>query len=121
MEFVRAPASEFVMGDWVAPETVDRLWPGGKIEWYRRSHPQHRVPIRKEFLSARNVESAYKSPFGPRGRRWLSQQNLGPAGNWQRDDLVRRLEHFEIERARLDAHLVEQARAFPDVEALTAL
>lgn len=72
-------------------------------------------------LSARNVASPYRNRFGPRGRRWLRRQDLGAAGNWQRDELVRRLEYFETERARLDEALSEQADAFGEVEALTAL
>ncbi len=51
MEFVKVPAGEFMMGDTLSPEEVDRKWPGGQVEWYRWCHPRHRVRIGRDFLA----------------------------------------------------------------------
>ncbi len=70
------------------------------------------------LLAARNVHPPYRRPFGVRGRRWLEALDLGMSGNLQRDELIRRLEHYEREREPLDAALEQMAEAFPEMEAL---
>jgi len=50
MEFVKVPTGEFMMGDTLSPEDVDRRWPGGQIEWYKDAHPRHRVRIGRDFF-----------------------------------------------------------------------
>ena len=48
MKFVRIPAGSFMMGSNLSPEeTVNRY--GGKADWYKREHPQHRVSLSKPF------------------------------------------------------------------------
>ena len=72
-------------------------------------------------LVSRNVRSPYTKALGVRGRRWVAAQDLGLSGNWQRDELLRRLAHFESERGRTDTALAEVSVDFPEAEALTAL
>lgn len=71
------------------------------------------------LAASRNVHSPYKKAFGPCGRRWLASLDLGVSGNLQRDELIRRIAHFEAERRTLDAALEGVAEAFPEIEALT--
>ena len=71
------------------------------------------------LATSRNVHPPYKKAFGPRGRRWIASVDLGVSGNLQRDELLRRIEHFEGERARLDKALAAVAEAFPQTAALT--
>lgn len=73
------------------------------------------------LLGARNLHPPVKTLFSKAGRQWLSDLDLGPAGNVARDELLRRLDHFIREIRARDAELKEQADAFPEIEALTAL
>lgn len=72
-------------------------------------------------LRGRNLHPPYRNVFGVKGRRWLARQDLGIGGNLVRDELLRRLEHFERERLVLDDHLVMLADEFPQAEALRSL
>jgi formylglycine-generating enzyme required for sulfatase activity len=47
-KMVRIPAGEFMMGSSLSPEEVERRY-GGKAEWYKGEHPQHRVRISRAF------------------------------------------------------------------------
>jgi len=73
------------------------------------------------LLRQRNLHPPLRCIFSQRGRRWLSAQDLGFSGNMARDELLRRLEHYDRELAAVDAHLEKMAEAFPEAEALTAL
>jgi transposase len=73
------------------------------------------------LLRARNIHPSVKTLFSKAGRRWLGELDLGPAGNVARDELLRRLEHFDREIHALDDELERLADAFPEMEALTAL
>ena len=42
-------AGEFMMGDTLTAEEVDKKYPGGKISWYEDAHPRHRVKISKPY------------------------------------------------------------------------
>lgn len=70
------------------------------------------------LLASRNVHAPYRRPFGPRGRAWMAALDLGISGNLQRDELIRRLEHYEAERTPLDAALEAMAAQFPQEESL---
>jgi len=72
-------------------------------------------------LAARNVPLRYRRPFGPRGRRWMSALDLGFSGNLQRDELLRRLEHYEAERRVLDEALEKMSADYPEMEALEGI
>ena len=48
IEFVFIPAGEFMMGSRETPEQVVNT-EGGKVEWYLREHPIHKVKISKGF------------------------------------------------------------------------
>ena len=72
-------------------------------------------------LRGRNLHPPYRKVFGVKGRRWMAQQDLGIGGNLIRDELLRRLDHFERERLVLDDHLAMLAEEFPQIEALLDL
>lgn len=48
----------------------------------------------------------------------MAALDLGISGNLQRDELIRRLEHYEAERTPLDAALEAMAAQFPQEESL---
>jgi len=73
------------------------------------------------LLGRRNIPPRYRNPFGKRGRRWLSSLELGGVDNLLRDELLRRLEHFEEALAELDAQLDVLAEGFPQVAVLSDL
>jgi transposase len=73
------------------------------------------------LLARANVHPPVKTLFGKRGRQYLAELELGLAGNLARDELLRRLAHYEREAATLDAHLEEVAAEFPEAEALEVL
>jgi transposase len=59
--------------------------------------------------------------FCKAGRRWIRDVDLGPASNWIRDELLRRMDHFDEELEILDGKLSVVARGFPEAEALQDL
>lgn len=71
------------------------------------------------LAAARNLHSPYRKAFGPRGRRWIASVELGVSGDLQRDELLRRIVHFEAERRSLDAALEKMSARFPETAALT--
>jgi len=73
------------------------------------------------LLARANVHPPLRTLFGKRGRRYLAGLDLGLSGNLARDELMRRLEHYDREIATLDAHLEDVAAAFPEAEALEVL
>jgi len=73
------------------------------------------------LLAARNIHPSVKTLFSKAGRQWLSDLDLGAAGNVARDELLRRFDHFGREIRTIDAELARQADAFPEIEALTTL
>ena len=73
------------------------------------------------LLRGRNIHSPFRNVFCQRGRRWLAGLELGVVGGIQRDELLLRLEHYEAQLGRMNAHLAEMATAFPQVDALTDL
>ena len=73
------------------------------------------------LLARANVHPPLRTLFGKRGRRYLAGLDLGLSGNLARDELMRRLEHYDREIATLDAHLEGVAAAFPEAAALEVL
>lgn len=73
------------------------------------------------LLTRRNIPSPFVTPFGPRGRRWLASLDLGPVDGLRRDELLARLEHYDVALVAQDRLLDEMAGSFPQVEALTCL
>jgi formylglycine-generating enzyme len=64
MTLVKVPAGEFMMGDTLSPEAVHRRWPGGQLEWYKRSHPRHKVRLTRDFyLGAMEVTRGQFAQF----------------------------------------------------------
>jgi transposase len=74
-----------------------------------------------QLLTTRNIHAPYKKPFGVRGRRWMRALDLGVVGNLQRDELLRRLEHYAGELAHLDKALAEMAKGFPQIAAFAGI
>ena len=70
------------------------------------------------LLAVRNIHAPYRKPFGVRGRRWMQALDLGVIGNLERDEMLRRLEHYLAERRGLDKVIEETAGRFPQIEAL---
>jgi transposase len=73
------------------------------------------------LLTARNLHGPFRNAFCKQGRAWLQAADFGPAGNLTRDELLRRLAHYDGEVAALDAHLEQLAPRFPEAEALREL
>jgi transposase len=73
------------------------------------------------LLTAANQHSPYRDAFCKTGRRWLQTVDIGTAGNIARDELLRRLEHYDAEIKLLDEKLDELAASFPETEALRDL
>ena len=55
------------------------------------------------LLAARNIHPPVKTLFSKAGLQWLSDLDLGPAGNVARDELLRRFDHFGREIRTIDA------------------
>lgn len=73
------------------------------------------------LLTRANLHSPYVTTFCKRGRAWLSALQLSPPGDLVRDELLRRLEHYEREAVELDRTLEQMAVTFPEVDALRDL
>ena len=86
MKLVYVPAGEFMMGDTLSPEEVDRRWPGGQIDRYKRAHPRHRVRLTEGFwLGITEVtrsqfeqfvrETNYRTDAEKQGAAWAFKDN----------------------------------------------
>lgn len=73
------------------------------------------------LLWQRNLHPPVRNAFCRRGQRYLAGLDLGLSGNLTRDELLRRLAHYDRELATLDQHLERMASSFPEAEALTVL
>lgn len=49
MALVLIPPGEFLMGDTISAEEVERKWGGWKLEWSKGDYPRHRVRITRGF------------------------------------------------------------------------
>ena len=73
------------------------------------------------LLRGRNIHPPFRNVFCKRGRRWLAELELGVVGGIQRDELLLRLEHYDVQLGRMNAHLATMVDAFPESAALTEL
>ena len=73
------------------------------------------------LLTAANEHSPYRNAFCKSGCRWIQSIDLGAASNIARDELLRRLQHYDGEITLLDEKLDELAEGFPEAEALRDL
>ncbi len=71
------------------------------------------------LLRRGNIQVPYANPFCKGGRRYIQAHDFGDIGNVCRDELLRRVEHYERETRSLDAALSEVAMQFPEVASLT--
>lgn len=73
------------------------------------------------LLRRGNIQAPFANVFCKEGRRWFEGLDLAVGGNLMRDELLRRLGHYEEELRRVDACLEEMASGFPQVESLLGL
>lgn len=71
------------------------------------------------LLMRSNIESPFKSLFTKRGIKWLKEIEFGPSGDFMRDEMLSRYEHFNSEISVLDDKLSSMAQEFPEVEAIS--
>ena len=71
------------------------------------------------LMAGANMTVPYANALCKSGRRIIQAHDYGPVGSAMRDELLRRMEHFEREREGLDRMLADLARAFPETESLT--
>jgi len=85
---------------------------------------RHQVQTKNELhalLARHNVHPPFKTTFGKRWIKWVAQADLGMAGTILRDEMLRRIAHYQQEIQRLDVVLEEIAPAFPQIEALLSI
>jgi transposase len=73
----------------------------------------------RDLLARQNLQSPYKTPFGPRGRAWFGRQDFGQIGNMLRDELLARLLYYDRQTTIFDEALEHCRAEFPQMEALT--
>lgn len=82
---------------------------------------RHRTETKNELhavLARANVHVPVKTPFGKRWKRYVEGIDLGWAGNASRDEMLRRIAHYDRELIALDGTLAAAAESFPQVQAL---
>lgn len=73
----------------------------------------------RSLLAIHNHDPLPFSAVGVRACAWFAQQDFGAAGNWVRDELLLRLEHYRRQLALLDKRLESLHHEMPEVEALS--
>ena len=73
------------------------------------------------LLCRGNIHPPFQNVFCKRGQRWLGGLELGLGGDFARDELLRRIDHYERECRALDDCLERVAHDFPETEALLDL
>lgn len=69
-------------------------------------------------LARANLHSPYKNVFCKRGREWIKRQELGFGGDSLKEELLRRIAHYEREVDHVDLKLAALGQRYPEVEAL---
>ena len=83
-----------------------------------RDRAEAKIKLRA-LLARKNLQSPYKTPFGPRGRAWFRAYDFGSIENLVRDELLARLDHYDGQIAVFDEQLACTQAEFPQTEALT--
>jgi len=73
------------------------------------------------LLCRANIHPPFTNVFCKAGRRWFGELDLGRGASAVRDELLRRLVHYDEELKRVDGCLAEMAARFPQVECLLDL
>lgn len=73
------------------------------------------------MLARANLQSPYVNTFCKSGRHWLAKLDFASPNNIVRDEVLRRLAHYDRELVELDGTIRSMATVFPEVEALTDL
>ena len=72
----------------------------------------------KHLLAVHNIEPPYRALYGPLGKRWLRELELGWADEMIRDELLDQLEQCQSQKKRFDRQLEALRAEYPEVEAL---
>jgi transposase len=72
----------------------------------------------RSLLAVHNVGPLPFTAVGIRACAWFAQQDFGATGNWVRDELLLRLEHYRRQLALLDERLEHLHSQVPQVQAL---
>jgi len=72
----------------------------------------------RSLLAIHNLGPLPFSAVGVRACAWFAQQEFGAAGNWVRDELLLRLDHYRRQLALLDEYLEQLRSQVPQVEAI---
>jgi len=84
MELVEVPTGEFMMGSALSANEVHERWPGGKPEYYRGEHPQHRVRITTPFFMGKYaVKRGEFAAFVEAAAYETDADKLGEARTWR--------------------------------------
>jgi transposase len=83
-----------------------------------RDRAQAKIKLR-DMLAKHNLQSPFKTPFGPRGLAWFRGQDFGLVGNMLRDELLARLAHYDQQIGVFDEQLEHCKPDFPQTLALT--
>ncbi len=110
--------AELIPRAYVPPAPYDRL---RDLTRARARIVRHQTQTKNELhalLARYNVHPPFKTSFGKRWKVWVTQLDLGMAGAILRDEMLRRIAHFQQEIERLDEALEAVAPLFPQIEAL---
>jgi len=103
---------------YIPPETVQQL---RDLTRARARLVQQQTRAKNEvhaLLAQRNLHPPFKTPFCRGWIDWVAQAEMGAAGAASRDELLRRLAHYQCEIELLDEQLQHLAAAYPETEAL---
>ncbi|MDD3587310.1 MAG: SUMF1/EgtB/PvdO family nonheme iron enzyme [Thermoguttaceae bacterium] len=107
--FQLIPFGEFMMGDTLEPEEVDKKYPGGNVGWYKDAHPRHKVVMStpfymgihevtvgdfRGFVNATGYKTTAEKEGTARGydsktRKWGDRKGL----NWQSPGIEQESDH----------------------------
>ncbi len=82
---------------------------------HRRTEAKNEIHA---MLARLNIRSPFINAFCKRGRSWLAKLALPAPTGLLRDELIRRIAHYDRELTELDGTLESMAGDFPEVEAI---
>jgi transposase len=106
---------------YVPPDRYQRL---RDLTRFRIRLVQHRTEAKNELhalLARSNVHVPCKTPWTKRWRWHVSQVDLGQVGNETRNEIFRRVDHFDRELRGYDDRLYSMAEEVPEVAALSGI